>query len=127
MSQSNPRTRTFKAAADLSAYQYHFVYLSADNTVNLAGANAKTVGILQNKPSAAGAAAVVAMPGGTSKMVAGELIAVGKLITSKSDGHGEVVDAAGEFCGAFALEASTADGTIIEVEVCAFTAHASDA
>jgi len=127
MSQSQPRERTFKAAADLSSYQYHFVYLTADQTVNVAGANAKTVGILQNKPSAAGEAAVVAMPGGTSKLIAGEAIAVTKMVTAKSDGHGEVADAAGEFVGAMALEAATAANDIIEVEVCAFTAHASDA
>lgn len=127
MSQSHPRCETYKAAADLSTYQYHFVKLSAAYTVALCGANEHSIGILQNKPSAAGAAAVVALPGGTSKHVAGEAIAAGKFITSKADGHGEVVDAAGEYCGALAIDAATADGDIIEVEVVAFTAHASDA
>lgn len=117
---------TFKAAADLSDYQYHFVYLSAANTVNVAGSNAKTIGILQNKPDAAGESAVVRVVG-TSQMVAGEVISRGKYITSKSDGHGEIADAAGEHVGAYTLEASTAAGDIIEVLVTCFEAYDSDA
>ena len=43
------------ADADLSAYQYHFVKLSADNTVGVCtGASDIPLGVLQNKPSAAG-------------------------------------------------------------------------
>jgi hypothetical protein len=126
MSQSNPVNRSFKAAADLSSYQYHIVKMSAGNTVNIGDANCNGIGILQNKPSAANEAATVAI-GGTSKMVAGEAIAVGKMITCKSDGHGEVADAAAEFVIGMALEAASADGDIIEVLICHFDAGASDA
>jgi hypothetical protein len=118
--------KTFIASADLSTYQYHAVKLSAANTVALCGNNERAIGILQDKPAAAGAAALVCI-GGTSKLVAGELIAVGKHITSKADGHGEVADAAGEWVFALALENSAADGEIIEVLMAFFTAHASDA
>lgn len=118
---------TYAAAADLSSYQYHFVYISADNTVNVAGANAKTLGILQNKPDAAGKAAVVRIIG-TSKLVAGEAMASGKYVTCKSDGHGEIADAASEHVGAYVLgEDSTAAGDIIEVLLTCFEAYASDA
>jgi len=116
----------FKAAADLSSYQYHFVYLSAANTVNVAGANAKTIGILQNKPDAANKTAVVRIIG-TSKLIAGEAISRGKYITSKSDGHGEIADAAGEHVGAYAIEAATTAGDEIEVLVTNFDAYDSDA
>lgn len=117
---------TFKAAADLSSYQYHFVYLSAANTVNVAGANAKTIGILQNKPDAAGESALVRVMG-TSQLVAGEAFAVGKYITAKSDGHGEIADAAGEHVGAYAVEAAGAEGDLVEVLLTCFEAEASDA
>lgn len=117
---------SYKAAADLSSYQYHFVYISAANTVNVAGANAKTCGILQNKPDAANKAALVRIMG-TSKLIAGEAIAAGKYITSKSDGHGEVADAANEHVGAYALEAAAAAGDEIEVLLTCFEATASDA
>ena len=117
---------TYKAAASLSAYQYHFVYLSAANTVNVAGANARTCGILQNKPDAAGESATVRILG-LSKLVAGEEIALGKMITAKSDGHGEIADAASEWVGAIAHEAATAANDIISVEIAGFDAHESDA
>ena len=96
--------QTFKADADLSSYLYHFVYLSGDLIVGVAGANAVTVGILQNGDAdEAGKACKVALPGSVSKLVAGEEIAVNKKLTPKSDGHGEIADAAGEWVGAVAL------------------------
>jgi hypothetical protein len=45
---------TLLAATDLSAYQYCFVKLTADNTVNVCGAGEQAIGILQNKPNALG-------------------------------------------------------------------------
>ena len=120
--------RSYKAAADLSSYQYHFVKLTADNTVNLCGNNERAVGILQNKPDTAGQEAVVALPGEVSKMVAGEAIAIGKMITSKADGHGEVADAASEWvCALAQFKAADAAGDIIDVLVAGFDAHESDA
>ena len=118
--------RSYKAAADLSSYQYHFVYLTADNTVNVCGANGKAKGILLNKPDAAGKPAEVACPGSSAKLKINETVAVGKFLTSTATGLGEVVDAAGEFCGAIANQAGV-QNDIIEVDVAAFTAHASDA
>jgi len=117
---------TFKAAADLSDYQFHFVKISADHTVNLCGANERAIGILQNEPDAANESATVRVLG-VSKLVAGEGIAVGKMITSKSDGHGEVADAASEWVGALALKAASDSGDIIEVLVTHFDAYESDA
>ena len=54
----------FSAYADLSAYQYHFVKLTADNEVTVcSGATDAAIGILQNKPNAAGAVARVRVMG----------------------------------------------------------------
>jgi hypothetical protein len=61
---------TMLAAGDLSAYQYCFVKLSADNTVDVSTvATDKILGILQNKPSVAGQAARVRVFG-VSRLVA---------------------------------------------------------
>ncbi len=117
---------SFKASGDLSSYQYHAMTLSAANTAGLCGANGVAVGILQNKPDAAGEPAVVRVIG-ESKMVAGEAIDIGTMITSKSDGHGEEADANAEFCYAMALEAATLDGDIISVMLMHADAYATDA
>jgi len=122
---SNP-VRTYKAAADLSSYQYRFMKMNDDNEVTYSGANGKSVGILMNKPDAAGKPAEVYGPGSYAKLKINETISVGDLLTSTSTGLGEQVDAAGEFCGAIALQAGV-QNDIIEVMVVAFTAHASDA
>jgi len=101
---------TFAAAADLSSYQYCFVYLTADLTVNMSGLNARAIGILQNKDAdAAGKACIVRLLG-VSKLIAGEEIAVSKMITSTAAGRGEIADAADEWCPAFSLTAAAADG-----------------
>lgn len=118
--------QSFKAAADLSSYQYHFVKLSAANTVNLCGANERAIGILQNKPDAANETARVRLLG-VSKLVAGEIIDRGTMITSKSDGHGEEADAASEWVRAMAIEAAGAANDVITVLLVAFDAHESDA
>jgi len=63
------QVQTFKAARDLSSYQYCPVYISAANTVDYSGAEGKVNGILQNKPSAAGnAAEVITASGVRSKL-----------------------------------------------------------
>lgn len=122
---SNP-VRSYSAAADLSSYQYRFVKMNGDNEVTYSTANAKTVGILMNKPDAAGKPAEVYGPGSYAKLKINETVAVGNLLTSTATGLGEVVDAAGEFCGAIAMQAGV-QNDVIEVMVVAFTAHASDA
>ena len=77
------------ANTDLSAYQYHFVKLTADNTVDICGAGEQAIGILQNKPSVAGQAARVRVFG-VSRFVNGTAgaIAYGVKVKSDGDGHG---------------------------------------
>lgn len=117
--------KSYVAAADLSSYQYRFVCLVGDNIVNLCGANGKSVGILANKPDAAGKTAEVLSIGSTGKLKISETVAVSKLLTSTAAGLGEVADAAGEFCGAMALQEGV-ENDIIEVLVVAISTHASD-
>ena len=61
---------TMLAARDLSSYQYCFMKVSADNTVDYATAGTdKILGILQNKPAAAGDSARIRVFG-VSRLVA---------------------------------------------------------
>lgn len=84
---------TFIAGADLSAYQYHFVKLSADNTVVICAAQTDIpVGVLQNDPDAAGKAASV-MIYGVSKL---EVAAAGALTFGLAVGTDAVGEAESE-------------------------------
>jgi len=77
---------SFKAAADLSGKQFLGVIPSADDTVQVpAAANDHIIGILQNKPAAAGRAAKVAV--GFVKFRAGGAIAVGDPVTCTASGY----------------------------------------
>jgi len=75
---------TLSSAADLSSAQYHFVKLTADTTINLCtGATDVPVGVLQNKPSAAGRAAVVRCAG-VSKLKFSASLAAGTIVACKA-------------------------------------------
>ena len=79
---------SFKAAADLSSYQYCFVELSADNTVAKFGtASSIAIGVLQNKPTAAGQAARVRVLG-VSRVRASDDETYGAKIGATTDGEG---------------------------------------
>lgn len=103
------------AAADLSSYQYRFVMLSADKTVSYAtAAHAATIGILQDKPAAAGRACKVFGPGNISKLKIGSGgCTAGQKLASDATGQGVVAGSAERY-GAVALQAGD-DGDIISV------------
>ena len=113
MSFENEQLRTtFSAAGDLSAHQYRVVRLSGVMTVNLASLNtAKTaIGVLLNKPSAAGRAAAVAISGIT-KAYAGGTVTAAQLVTH--DASGQVITAiSGSMVLGHALESGAANDLI---------------
>ena len=79
---------TLVAGADLSAKQYFFVKMSADNTCVLCSAATDApIGVLQNAPIS-GAEASVTVIGGT-KLVAGAAIAAGVKIGTASTGKAD--------------------------------------
>lgn len=83
--------RSFKAVADYSAKQYYIVYLSAEGEVTLATAATQLLmGALTNKPKL-GETAVVSMKhgGGTAKVIAGGVLALGDFLTA--DGNGKAI------------------------------------
>jgi len=106
-----------KAAGDLSALQFRFMKISAANTVDKATAATDTlIGVLQNKPNAAGKAASVKVIGGSKLQVdATTDIAAGDKLTSDANGKGIKTTTDTHHVGAIALEAATNDGEIISV------------
>ena len=82
-------TESFLAGADLSAHQYKFVKLSADNTVVICSAATDTaIGVLQNKPDTSGKEATV-MVIGRSKVNADAALTFGTLIGTAADGQAD--------------------------------------
>lgn len=77
---------SYEAAADLSTKLFTGVKLDSNGQVVSCGANdGDFVGVLRNKPAAAGQAASV-MVEGVSKAVAGGSISINTKVTTKSDG-----------------------------------------
>lgn len=100
---------TFPTQADLSAKQYHFVKLNTSGLVVAAGANEKTLGILQNAPNGSSdEASAIVRCWGASKLKLGEAVIHGNFLTSTSTGTAEVADAANEEFGAIAIGAGDA-------------------
>jgi hypothetical protein len=100
---------SLKAAGDLSLYQYCFVKLSADNTVNVCGADEQAIGILQNKPSVAGQAARVRVFGVSriSNGTAGA-IAYGVKVKAAANGQGVAATIAKEIYFGVILQGTSA-------------------
>ena len=74
---------TMLAARDLSSYQYCFVKVSADNTVDYATAGTdKILGILQNKPAAAGDSARVRVFGVSRLVCVDTSVSYGDWVTA---------------------------------------------
>lgn len=107
-----------EANADLSAKTYYIVKWTAANQCGLAAAATdKFAGVLQNKPKSGEAAAIRSM--GTTKLVVDATtdIAVGDRITSDSAGKGIKTTTDTDNTIGTAMEAATADGDIIEVQL----------
>ena len=113
------------AAADLSSYQYHFVYASAvgDSAldapkVSLATDTQNTGGvtlyILYNAPTAGQAAALLPL-GGNAKLKVGGTLAFGAEVMTGATGKGVALAGSTKYALARLLEAGV-DGDIVEVE-----------
>lgn len=101
------------AAADLSASQFCFVKVTAAYTVNITTAATDfAIGVLQNKPNAAGQPAQIARDG-ISKIKAGAAVAAGDRLTSDATGRGITTVTAGNRYHAIALEAAGAANQLI--------------
>jgi hypothetical protein len=81
---------TIPASADLSTKQFFFVSLNSSGQIQVAGANVSVVGVLQDKPAAAGRGGQVRYLGITKVLAAGTIAANDKIA---SDGSGKAVKA----------------------------------
>lgn len=103
---------SYEAGADLSALQFHFLVMSSDGQVDGAGDGAAAIGVLQNKPSAAGQAAEIAVSG-VAKVVAGSAITAGQRVASASDSEA-IPAATGDIVVGVAMTSGDA-GDLVEV------------
>jgi hypothetical protein len=84
---------SFIAGEALTSSQYHFVYLTADNTVKTCShaTTQKPVGVLQNAPASGGVARVRIM--GVTRVIIGVgTFAFGDYVGSDASGHGIAED-----------------------------------
>lgn len=114
------------ANADLSTNQYFFVKItnsSGTGQVALAGDGEFAIGVLQNKPSAAGDVAKVAISG-IAKVEAGGSITAGDPVAVDASGNA-VSASSGDIVVAVAVN-SADDGDIFEVLLDARNAYANN-
>ena len=93
--------------------QFLFVVMTATG-IALAGAGVSCIGVLQDKPNAAGQEAEVAVVGMISKVVVGAAVNEGDQIMSNASGQG-ITATAGNFVNGFALAAASGAGVLIPV------------
>lgn len=107
-------TVTYPANADLSAHQFKAVDVNSSGNIVLASAaGQRVIGVLQNKPNAAGQSAGVAVSGVT-KMIASAAITAGALVTTTNAGLA-VTAATTNFILGRAMTAAGAANDVIEV------------
>jgi hypothetical protein len=110
---------SFDAGEDLSSYQYCFVHLADDDTVDLLDAGDEyPIGILQNAP-ASGEVAVVRVSG-VSKLVMNDALAVGlkikaEYVDATDNGKGDAADTDYDNVRAISLTAAGAEDDVISV------------
>jgi len=95
---------TIDSSADLSLDQFLGIALDSSGNAVLPAAGTRIVGVLQNKPAAAGRACTV-MLNGITKARAGEAIPAGSLVSVDVDGRFLVQDST-ELVVGMALEAA---------------------
>ena len=122
------RTIVLDASGDMSAQQFMVMKLhtTARQVIVAGNLTDHPIGILQNKPTAAGQQAIIALlDGAILKMIAGEAVTAGAFVgLHATDGKvGAPGDAGGVYVGV-AVEAAAADGDIFEVCSIAYRAHA---
>jgi hypothetical protein len=107
---------TAPASTDLSASQYCFVNINTSGQLALPSNGAAVIGVLQNKPNAAGIAGAY-MVNGVSKVVAGGTIAAGAQVTTNGSGQAIAATTGLQIHGRSVETASASTGQIISVEL----------
>jgi len=109
------------AAGDLSALQFTAIYVNAGSADTAAAGATKVIGVLTNKPSAAGQTARVCI-GGVTKMKAGAAITAGSSIVAVAGGMAEMLAAgAGTSYIGVAITGAAASADLFDVLVAPWT------
>lgn len=103
---------TLEASADLSTKQYRFVTLSSGQVAVVASAGADAIGVLSDKPAAAGRPARVVV-GGVTKVILGATVAQDAEVQSDANGAG-ITAASGDYVLGKAIEGGDS-GDIVAV------------
>jgi hypothetical protein len=106
-------TRSYQTAGDLSASQYKAVKLSGATVVAVSAVGDRQIGVLQNKPAVAGAAATV-MLSGVTRMIAAKAITAGSPVYLDATGQATDVATTASRIG-FAESAASGAGKHISV------------
>lgn len=111
---------SWPAGTDLSAKQYLAMQLTTSETITVADATVRCIGILQNDPTS-GQAASICMLGISKAVTDGNAGAIACMDTLAPDANGKLVKTTSDNdeAVAVALAPSVADGTIIPVFVLA--------
>lgn len=109
--ENNTESMTIPAAADLSTHQYKLMTVNSSGQAALANATALVVGVLQNKPTAAGQAATIVY-GGVSKCIAAGVITAGSRVTADANGLAIAAATAGDAVIGVALATAAANDII---------------
>lgn len=107
-------TMTRKATADLSGKQYRAVAMDSVGEIDVPGAGAVTLGVLQNKPADLEYGTV--MITGITKMVAGAAVSLGARVSCDNAGRA-VAATTGDFVIGTALLAASGAGIMISVQL----------
>jgi len=116
----------FKAAADLSAKQYHYVKVSAAGVVNIAGGATGEIGIgvLMNKPGTGINAEIAGIANASVPVKLEGTASVMTRLMSNANGKGIPSTAAGDIISWVALEAGVT-GDIIQAIPVLYVRHAT--
>lgn len=107
-----------EAAADLSSFLYRIMLTDDDGKVNVnTGTATACLGILMNKPSAAGQAAAVAVNGAIVKCEAGAAINERDKICAVAGGRGSGITTENAETVGIALTSAAGSGVIFELLV----------
>ena len=105
---------TMPAAADLSAQQFRAMIVDTNGQATTSAALGKVIGILQNKPAAAGRGARIRISG-TSKLQGGAALAEQDYVASNAQGFGTAAASLNDEVFAIVLTQTGGSGDITDV------------
>lgn len=92
--------KSIEASASLTAKQFYFIKIDTNGQLaSVASTGGRSIGVLQDKPTAQGQPGQVCRPGDISKIVLGGTVAAGDFVMSDSNGKGVVCTSGSHILG----------------------------